>query len=685
MVMANIQEYHLDLHQQTLAKIEDIRSCVPKNPPIESYVYFWLLANIKNTIFEQLSHSGVDIVSDDITLKSIDRKSFGADVSFVIQSMVKKYWSEYIAKFVPMLLESLKDTNNWYAVHIKDIKQVGIYTNILLKDIFLQDAVDIIGKLWSTYGKTNKQSWDVVIAEFSSPNAAKHLHAWHIRSTVVWQVLANMYKEVGSEVHTINHINDRWWFGEIIQWYACRRHLLKDSYKWNDLSFAIYSIYRSAEKLYNAIKLGNDINKEDLETMKQYFDFSTDQEFMIAYELYKNKSQDSFRKLESGSGKEFEVWKEIYANSMEEFNTFYEKLWITHDYIIGESFYEKIGKEVIQEWLDRWIIVYFTQAEAEKYFADYLAKNPDVGSKIIENKKKEIFEDVWSYVALLDNFERYVVLRSDGASIYATRDLWCIYYRSNYWNPTTITYEVWQEQADHFNKLFETARKFGRDKMDNGKLREYLHISHGFYVNNKTRKKLSSREWASNVMNLISSAEQHFKDKYSEHTSNFDESEIDHIAKILGKTSILINDIKRGRMSPVLVDEDIKTTLEDFEKAGGAYLMYTLCRAKSVLSKSNAVDRVNTSEEFWLEVLQADLIKLMLQYPRIIQRAVELHEPSVIVEYIYELTSGYNTLYNDRSQGKIAENHTNQMITKWFVTIIENAFRVFHIDALERM
>jgi arginyl-tRNA synthetase len=98
-------------------------------------------------------------------------------------------------------------------------------------------------------------------------------------------------------------------------------------------------------------------------------------------------------------------------------------------------------------------------------------------------------------------------------------------------------------------------------------------------------------------MNLIASSEEYFKNKYSDHTSNFDETQIDHIAKILGKTSIIINDIKRGRMSPILVDENIQTTLEEFEKAGGAYLMYTLCRAKSVLSKSSAVDVTIVSEE----------------------------------------------------------------------------------------
>lgn len=683
--METIQHYHEELHQKNLQTIREKKWETNNQVSLKEYSFFGLIDTLQDDIVAVLQKEWIEVQKEEIMFKKIDRKQHWADIALSSTALMKLWWGKFQKEIAPKLVEHIEliAQKNWSP--FLSAKQVWMYINITLRDNFLLEWLQEIQTLWNDFWSTNTHNWEIAIAEYSSPNAAKHLHAGHIRSTVIGQIIANMYKEVWYEVHTLNHVNDRWWFGEIIEWYARWKSILEKDYQWNDLSFAIYSIYRTAEKLYNNIKLWKNISHEDKQALELFFDCNDENVFLASYEQYKSSSQETFRKLEWWDENAFLVRKEIYANSMQEFNHFYNKLWVEHDYTIGESFYEKMWKEIVQEWIEKWIIVHFTQEQADVYFAEYVQAQPNTDEKVIENKRQEIYDDVGSFVALLDNFERYVVQRSDGASIYATRDLGCIAYRCKHWDPSVIMYEVGQEQADHFQKLFETARKFWRDVMGNGGKREFLHISHGFYVNKQNKKKLSSREWASNVTNLIASSESYFKNKYHSETSQFSEPEIDHIAQVLGKTSIIINDIRKWRMAPVLVDTNIQSTLEEFEKAGWAYLMYTLCRAKSVMAKSKIEWNNSIASEKWLEILQADLIKLMLQYPNIIKRAVEQHEPSIIVDFVYELTSAYNTLYNDKSQWKIIENSTNQAITQWYVTILENAFRVFHIEPLERM
>lgn len=527
-------------------------------------------------------------------------------------------------------------------------------------------------------------------------------------------------------------MNDWGGFGELIEWYTRRGQILSDKWLvWNDLSFELYWLYRQAERAYKACLAWEEV---DLSHLATYFDTSSTQAFIQSFQDYKAASKLRFQNLENGWEYEFQTWKLIVQRSLEAFDKFYTALDIKHDYVIGESFYETKWKEVVKEWIKNWEVVQFTEMYQikkttytdegtisgtsmiklkELYITKFLAfaEFKWLSEEVKERVKWEIQNDINSYSVFLwdytksieelsiSDFERYVVLRSDGASIYATRDLGCLKYRCENRNPSTIMYEVGQEQDDHFKKLFETGRKFGWDNMSDDQKRDFLFVSHGFYVNKDSKKKLSSRDWASNVLHLIESSIQYFRDKY-QWTDKFSISEIEHIATTLWKASIIINDIRKSRMDAVYVDSDIQKTIEWFEESGGAYLMYTLCRAKSLVAKSvwltdndltgrdgyirppvglSTIDASNIA----LETIQSDLIKKLLLFSEIIQKSTKFHEPSVIIDYFYAITQKFNTMYATKKN--MSENEIDMLITRAFIVVAENIFEICNVKPLDRM
>lgn len=369
-----------------------------------------------------------------------------------------------------------------------------------------------------------------------------------------------------------------------------------------------------------------------------------------------------------------------------------------HDFVIGESFYEKRGKQIVTEGIDQGIIVHFTQERADAYWQDYLAHHADEKETLQEKKREEVMNDVGSYVALLDDYERFVVLRSDGASIYATRDLGCLAYRCTVRNPSVVMYEVGQEQADHFAKLFETAKKFTWHHMADGRERTFLHVYHGFYVNAETKKKLSSRDGASNVQALFAQATAHFLTKYDT-TTTFTKEQAASTAEVLGRASVIINDVRKSRTASVYLDADIQKAVAGFEESGGPYLMYTLCRALSLIKKAaqddtdlgnsivhTSTDNKKTTQqenEDTLDDTMIDIVKKIADAPQILRKAADEHEPSLVVDYMYQLAQQFNTLYSAKKQ--ITKSSAAMAITRSYAIVMKNLFAVLNIDALERM
>jgi arginyl-tRNA synthetase len=714
----------------------------------DSYVITQLHARIQETIKTFVTNNFPQIERVDCQIHWIDRVMFHADMTIKFDtSIVRTLGKDFASVFVPQVVTLLKDKTT--SLQLTTIEQKGIYINCTLEESFWGNLWEQILSLGNNYGDLDIYKGQIAIAEYSSPNAAKHLHAGHVRSTVIGYVLSNIYEHAGYSVHRRNHINDRGGFGQLIEgWKRWHDILFAQWFRDNDLNYQIYTIFRQAEW---CAKQRDEVIADGLNI---YFPHNTQDEFNTQFETFKQAATQTFLALEAWDTDAFSIWQNIVASSMVEFQHFYEKLWITHDFTIGESFYERIGRDIIKKeernrgkskeierneqkwtylqsigWNDcndkkTWslvlhksdkgttqnvsqhsqdfvfwecnyepceapkngqqIITLFTSEIAEQYIQAFDQANPDLENLIRQKKHEEIRADINAQVVLLDNRERFVVLRSDGGSIYATRDIGCLRLRTKLWNPALIMYEVGQEQADHFEKLFETAEKLGWLDRDDWSKTVFKHIAHGFYVDNTTKKKLSSRAGASNVHALIDASIDYFRKKYDGNTE-FSSNEIEHNARTLGVASIIINDIAKSRMDPVLVDPDLEKTIQWFEQSWGAYLLYTICRAKSLLKKAT-VERsqtFDTQKTITRTNEQIALLQQLSSLPNMLQKAVETHEPCVLVQYVYILTQAFNTLYG--ATDRMIDDPVALSLTDCYIQVASNVLRICNIEPLERM
>ncbi len=625
--------------------------------------------------------------ADWIEVSFIDRKQFDWDVTIKVSKLLSMLWSEYWSRFIPALIEAINNNELLSKIVEKIEIKNRIYLNIKFKDSFLLDSVESVEMLWSLYGHNDSHRSDKVVIDYSSPNAAKRLHAWHIRSTVLWKILWNIYQANGYEVHWVNHVNDRGWFWVYLAGIKQRGEVL--SKKWlkeNELMVEIYKIYRLAQKCYSKETIYNNLEESDINLFSDLFwDITTFEKFQTNFDLFSIKANDLFQQLESWTEEIVKQWKEIVDWSLADFQSFYDAFDIHLDYLIWESFYADKWKHLVLDWVDKNEIVYFDSWEVERAIQEInsdetLNENERIKNRLLE----EVVNDEWSYVIKLPNHERYVVMKKDGTSIYATRDLWAVNYRIETYDPKMMVYVVWQEQWDHFQKLFDSSKSLSYV----GDV-EMCHIPFWFYVNAKDKKKLSSREGAANVHFLIDESRKYYLNKY-EWKDDFTEDEKLEIANNLAVWWIVFNDISKWRMQQVGINSDIQDTVKDFESKGGVYIIYTCCRAKSILSRykkewSESIEKPSI-DGVLLSLQEIDLIKKLNSYPLIIKKASEKHEPTIVAQFLYDLSQSFNTFYNANQILKWWEAKMRRLwLTKQVIQTLENWCKICHLPMVDRI
>lgn len=668
---------NLDLHKRTLRKISEIK----KERDNDWYIEYdsYVINQIWRQFYDLLK--GIDdliIRKEDIELTSVDKKKFDADLCIKIPQLLQKIkWQWYIKEIVPKILESLNNSDlkiNWV---ISKIEAVGIYVNITLSDNYLFNTLRDVFEKWEKYWENDSHKWESILVDYSSPNVAKHLHAWHIRSTIIGHILSNLYNANWYCTHRINHINDWWGFWYLIEGFDRWAYRLNDFENKNDMLFFIYTMYRKWEKVLKSQEEYNNLSKYCKKELIEYYgEFFNYEDFCLLFNDFVEASKNRFKSLERGENQETETWCQMVGWSMDDFNNFYNLLWIHQDYLIWESFYSEYGYNLVMNLEKEWKVVLYNDELANRDISklEKLLVEKKITQKSFDITKEEILRDIWAYVIELENFERFVVLKWDKSSIYATRDLWAIKYRAENFSPTRIIYEVWQEQDEHFNKLFRSAHKIWIDWIN------FSHAYHWFYVDSKSKKKLSSRDWASSVQKLINDSIVFFKNKYLD--TNITEEEINDIAYKLAIWSIIFNDIKSDKKNSISISSNTRETCESFEESWWAYILYSIIRAKSILAKIDKIENINFDNinVEKLDNIEKNIINEINRYPLVITHAQKNDNPSILAEFILNLSRHYNSYYNSHRviYGKeVIESRI--IITKAFIGVASNAMKLFHI------
>ncbi len=422
-----------------------------------------------------------------------------------------------------------------------------------------------------------------VIVEYSSPNIAKPMHVGHIRSTIIGEALANMYEALGAKVVRLNHLGD--WgtqFGKLI---------------------AAYKMWGKA----SAVK------KHPIDEMLALY-VRFHEEMKENPEL-ERQGQEEFKKLEEGDKENRRLWEWFRAESLKEFDKLYKRLGVKFTHLTGESFYESALPAVVTDLVKRKIAV----------------KNDD-GSVVVH--------------LVQESLPPMLVQKSDGASLYATRDLATIRYRVQHFKPKDILYVVANQQALHFEQLFACAVRAGYIPGV-----ELQHIKFGLVLGEDGQKMATREGRIIRLEELLDKAVAGARKIVEQKNPKLTVREKSLIAEVVGVGAIKYNDLSQNRNTDIAFNWSKMLAVDG---NSGPYLQYSYVRLKSILRKAVGNSKKAVFKPTPISVpslavaTPADLtmLRLITRYPEAILRAVDDKAPHLLAAYLYELAEAVNSFYH---------------------------------------
>ncbi|MGH3868300.1 MAG: arginine--tRNA ligase [Pseudonocardiaceae bacterium] len=670
-------------HNETCCQeVLKIRDIIRKRHAISSVVSFsdYPLTQLRERITQILrEHSAQADVTWEIDY--LDRSKFGADFAVRLTGLLKEYGAkEYIGSHVPWIAEALAGPG--LADVVAKVTRKGIYVNVRLADHWFLAGVQSVINLAERFGHNDTRSGRAQVVDYSSPNVAKVLHAGHFRSTMIGHVLSNLYEACGAIVYRVNHINDFGGFGFILEGFRRFGPYFPESLGDNERLLEVYAIRRTLERAVAADESLVALDEQEREILARYFPKASTADELRAsyYEEFVGAADERFQKLEEGDTDEVALWRRMVQWSLADFQSFYTALDIDIDFVIGESFYLNAGNDVVNEAIANGTAFELTKQRVSEEVAelDRAVAADEITAPVRDKSVALLEKDIGAIVVPLPGGERLVVRRSDGRSIYATRDLGAIKLRREIFDPTDINYVVGQEQRVHFTRLFQAAQVLG---LATATKPEFTHTYFGFYVDAVTGKKLSSRESVAGVNELLAAAVTHFRAKSAEDGA-MTEQELDEAAQQLAVGSVVFNDLKRDMKGSVSIARgDLAPIIADFEKSGGPYVVYSACRARAILRKYHKpVPHLSEIDTFELSDQEALLISKILEFPDKVAKAADEDNPSILVRHLLDIAGIYNSYYASApvlERGKA--NKSRLMITRAAQSVLTNGLKLCHV------
>ncbi len=498
------------------------------------------------------------------------------------------------------------------ATGFEKIESVGPYINFFLDKKSI--SADVLGQVianGSDYASQNLGEGRNVAIDMSSPNIAKPFSIGHLRSTVIGDSLANIFEKLGYKAVKINHLGD--WgkqFGMLIVAYK----------KWGSEEAV------KAHPIDELLKLYVRINAE-AETQPEL-----DEE-----------AREWFRKLEAGDEEAISLWQWFRDESLVEFNRLYDELGVSFDSFNGEAFYNDKMDEVV----------------------DILTE-------------KRLLEE--SQGAQVVNLEKYgiehpaLIKKSDGATLYITRDLAAALYRKRTYDFAKTIYVVGDEQSAHFKQLKAVLNEMGFEWNE-----DITHVPFGLVT--KEGKKLSTRK--GNVILLeptIAEAVKRAEDQINAKNPNLADKEA--VAHAVGVGAIKFYDLKTDRLNGYDFDLD---AMVSFEGETGPYVQYAHARIQSILRKAEFTPTVN--QVYSLDDAESwGIVKLIQDFPCIIKRAADNFEPSIVAKFAINLAQSFNKYYaHTRILDESPERDSRLALSYATATVLKEALRLLGVEAPNEM
>ncbi|HEM3634683.1 TPA: arginine--tRNA ligase [Streptococcus suis] len=460
------------------------------------------------------------------------------------------------------------------------------------------------------YGKLNIGQGRNVTIDMSSPNIAKPFSVGHLRSTVIGDALANIHEKLGYKPIRINHLGD----------WGKQFGMLIVAYKlWGDKAAV------EADPISELLKLYVRINAEAEE--KPELD---------------EEARQWFKKLEDGDKEALELWQWFRDESLVEFNRIYDKLDVTFDSYNGEAFYNDKMNEGIQILEEKGLL------------------KESKGAQIV---------DLESY-----NLPPALIMKTDGATLYITRDMATAMYRKRTYDFVKSIYVVGQEQINHFKQLKAVLKEMDFDWSD-----DMTHITFGLVT--KDKKKLSTRK--GNIILLEPTLDEAISRALTQiEAKNPDLENKEEVAHAVGVGAVKFYDLKTDRDNGY--DFDLEAMVS-FEGETGPYVQYAYARIQSILRKANFVPSAENDYKL-ADTESWEIIKHIQNFSNVVERAGDKFDPSLIAKYAINLAQAFNKYYaHTRILDESPERDSRLALAYATGLVLKEALRLLGVKAPEKM
>ncbi|MBF1168908.1 MAG: arginine--tRNA ligase [[Eubacterium] sulci] len=461
-----------------------------------------------------------------------------------------------------------------------EVSPVNAYVNMFVsREEMIKSTVSEVLEEKENFGRSDIGGNKKVIVEFSSPNIAKPFHIGHIRSTVIGNSLSKIYDALGYDVFKINHLGD---YGTQFGKMICA-----------------YRRWGNREDVINS----------PIKTLLGYYT-----KFHVEVEEHpelEDEARAIFTKLEQGSKEEVELWQWFREESLKEFQRVYDMLGIEFDSYNGESFYSD------------------KMPRFEKELSDKGLLQESKGAQVVDLEEYKL--------------GTALIKKSDGSSLYITRDIAAAVYRKENYDFYKNIYVVATQQNLHFQQLFKILELMGYDWAN-----QCVHVPFGMV--RLEEGTMSTRHGRVVFLeDVLNGAIEKTREIIEEKNPNIEN--LEEITSQVGIGAVVFNELSNNRIKDYTFKWD---QILNFDGETGPYVQYTHARCASLLRKAgeDIVAKAQDSKNVDFALLAKsdsayELTKLIYAFPGVVEQAGEKYEPSIITRHIIDIAQCFNKFYHD--------------------------------------
>lgn len=492
------------------------------------------------------------------------------------------------------------------------VEAVGGYLNFFIdKALYASSVIGEVLDKGEKYGSSDMGAGKTICIDYSSINIAKRFHIGHLSTTALGNALYKIYSFLGYKCVGINHLGD--WGTQFGKMIAAYKH-------WGSREMVEQGGVQALSDLY--VKFHAEAEKDP----------SLDDE-----------GRAWFKKIETGDEEAISIWQWFKDLTLKDANRVYDMLGVKFDSYAGEAFYmDKMGP-VIEEL----------------------------------REKKLLKESDGAYVVDLEEYGMppCLIIKSDGATLYTTRDLAAAFYRKKTYDFTKCLYVVAYQQSLHFRQLFKVIELMGHEWA-----KDMEHVEFGMV--SYEGQALSTRHGhVIYLEDLLNRSIEKARAIIDEKSPNLDDK--DGVARKVGIGAVVFFALSAGRIKDIDFWWDRAL---NFEGETGPYVQYTYARCCSVLGKSPA--NLPDADYSTLDDAEAqDIVRLLEQFPKLVKEAAQRNEPSLITRYTVDLAQEYNKFYYEHRilDCEPATSAARIAITKAVRNVIGTGLTLIGVEPTEKM